>query len=483
MVGIGFVNLDDDVGRAAVHVRQQRTLIRLAVHKLHGLARQIVQTVDVLVRRLDDQLTARILHPHNRLEQAARAILNELPDGVQVGGEIRCRRENALVVLALALGEQLLEPLAGHHQRRLVVHQNLDVLALAIEDVAQRGVLVGGVGVQRALLAAFARVRRALHHRGNVDACRRNRQKTHRRQHGEASADVIRHDEGLVALNIRQILQRTARLVGRGVNAALRALCAILFFQHLLEHAESNRGFGRRAGLGDNVDGEVTVADNLHHVIDIGRRNVVAHEVDFRDALFTHAVVHLPLAELNGRARAEVRAADADDNQHIAVALNFLRRLLDAGKLFLVVIHGKVEPAEEITARALAGQQFVIDCIQQGFHVRQFRRLHEAVHACGFQFHSHENIPLFLCQAAKGKDQMPLLRVLYSVLGEMASPFLFLMAQKQADAGVSLLRERRGGMKTDEVCDRPLDPFGPHLHSFGVLLLLFSFPDQHAGIA
>ena len=219
------------------------------------------------------------------------------------------------------------------------------------------------------------------------------------------------------------ILQRTARLVGRGVNAALRTLCAILFFQHLLEHAEGNRGFSRRAGLGDDVDGEVTVADNLHHVIDIGRRNVVAHKVDFGDALFTHAVVHLPLAELNGRTRAEVRAADADDHQHVAVALNFLRRLLDAGKLFLVVIHGKVEPAEEITARALAGQQFVIDCIQQGFHVRQFRRLHEAVHACGFQFHSHENIPLFLCQAAKGKDQMPLLRVLYSVLGKMASLF------------------------------------------------------------
>ena len=38
-------------------------------------------------------------------------------------------------------------------------------------------------------------------------------------------------------------------------------------------------------------------------------------------------------------------------------------------------------------------------------------------------------------------------------------------------------------MKTDEVCDRPLDPFGPYLHSFGVLLLLFSFPDKHAGIA
>jgi len=28
-------------------------------------------------------------------------------------------------------------------------------------------------------------------------------------------------------------------------------------------------------------------------------------------------------------------------------------------------------------------------------------------------------------------------------LGEMASPFLFLMAQKQADAGVSPLRRRR----------------------------------------
>jgi len=78
---------------------------------------------------------------------------------------------------------------------------------------------------------------------------------------------------------------------------------------------------------------------------------------------------------------------------------------------------------------------------------------------------------------------MPLLRVLYSVLGEMASPFLFLMAQKQADAGDFASAEATKGMKTDEVCDRPLDPFGPHLHSFGVLLLLFSFPDKHAGIA
>ena len=55
---------------------------------------------------------------------------------------------------------------------------------------------------------------------------------------------------------------------------------------------------------------------------------------------------------------------------------------------------------------------------------------------------------------------MPLLRVLYSVLGEMASPFLFLMAQKQADAGDFASAEATKGMKTDEVCDRPLDPFG-----------------------
>ena len=36
---------------------------------------------------------------------------------------------------------------------------------------------------------------------------------------------------------------------------------------------------------------------------------------------------------------------------------------------------------------------------------------------------------------------------------------LFLSCLCDCGAGVSLLRERQGGMKTDEVCGRPLDPF------------------------
>ena len=54
---------------------------------------------------------------------------------------------------------------------------------------------------------------------------------------------------------------------------------AFRIFKQLLEDAESDGGLGGGAGLGDDVDGEIAVADDLDNIVQIGRRDVVAGEI------------------------------------------------------------------------------------------------------------------------------------------------------------------------------------------------------------
>lgn len=101
---------------------------------------KVVQAVDIVLFLLDDALRARLAHPEHGLEHHARTVLNELTDRMQVGRKVRARGEDPLVVLALGLVEQLLEPLAEHDERRIVVDEDLHRLALAVQDAAKRRV-------------------------------------------------------------------------------------------------------------------------------------------------------------------------------------------------------------------------------------------------------------------------------------------------------------------------------------------------------
>ena len=65
-----------------------------------------------------------------------------LPHGMQVGGKNHAGGENALLVLALALAEKLLVPFVHHRERRLVAGQQLHRFALAVQDIARRGIAV-----------------------------------------------------------------------------------------------------------------------------------------------------------------------------------------------------------------------------------------------------------------------------------------------------------------------------------------------------
>ena len=175
-------------------------------------------------------------------------------------------------------------------------------------------------------------------------------------QNGEAAADVIGHHELLVALGVGQTLQSAAGLVGGGVDALLGALLAVLLLQHGLEDTEGNGGLGGGAGLGDDVDGEVAVADDLDQLQQGVGGQTVAGEVDVGSLLLLQVIVGRG-QQLHNGAGAQIGTADADDHQNLRLLLDLLGSGLDAGELLLVIVAGQSHPAGEITAGAVMLRQ------------------------------------------------------------------------------------------------------------------------------
>ena len=87
-------------------------------------------------------------------------------------------------------------------------------------------------------------------------------------------------------------------------------------------------------------------------------------------------VVVLALDQLNGSARAEVRAADADDDEHVGIRTDALRGAADALQLLRLLKRGQLQPAEEIIAGTAAlGQRLVRgeDLLLRGEQIGQDR--------------------------------------------------------------------------------------------------------------
>ena len=382
------VELEHDIGRAAVHMRDERALIGFLVDILHGLSGEIVEAVDVVVGMLDGDLAARFADGDDGFEHDARAVLNELSDGVQIGGEVGRGDEQALVVLALGFIEQLLEPFTEHDERRLVIDHDLHGFALEQQQITQRRILgavvVGAIGIFLAGGGCTS------HYRINIQSGGSHRQQADRREHGKTAADVIRHDKGFVALVVRQLFERAALLIGRGEDALSGALAAVALFAQLFQLAERDGGLGGGAGFRDDVDAEIAVADDADDVVQVGGRQVVACKVDLRYAGRTGLVVKLAVDELDRGTRAQIRAADADDDEHIAGLLDLRGGLLDAGELLTVVVHRQVEPAEKVVSGTAAADKCFLCRSDLRFIVRDFRLCaDEAPQAGQFQFDSH----------------------------------------------------------------------------------------------
>ena len=227
----------------------------------------------------------------------------------------------------------------------------------SVEDVAGGGVLVGVV-VGAEDREPLHGVGCALHQLGNVDAGGGDGQQAHGRQHRVAAADVVRHHEGGPALAVSQLLEGAAGAVGGGVDALVGLFDAHFLFQQLAQHPESQAGLGGGARLGDDVDGEALALAQRDDVVQGGGADAVAAEVDLQ-ALFQLVVVDA-LDGLHHGAGAQVAAADAGHHQHVGVAADLPGRVLDAAKLFFIVIAGQVHPAQEIVAGAGLGFQLLV---------------------------------------------------------------------------------------------------------------------------
>ena len=329
---------------------------------MERLAREEVQTVAVHVVVRHDHLLVVGIEAHHGLEHQALALLDVLAHGVQVGGEVNARGEETLVVLALALAVELLPPLRHEAERRLKAGEQFRLLAGAVKCAADRGILPRGVG-EIVGAAELHHVGGAAHKLVDVDTGDGDGQQAHSGQHTVAAADIVGHHEGLIALGVREALERAAGAVGGGVDALRRFRLAVLLLQQLLEEAERDRRLGGRAGLGDDVHGEVHILDEVVDLLRRGGGKAVAHEVDVGRVLFLEVVVR-GAETLDHAACTEIRAADADDDQRLGIALDLLRRLFDAGELVLIVRLGQLDPADEIVALAAAVLQPVRRLLQ-----------------------------------------------------------------------------------------------------------------------
>ena len=132
-------SMQHDIRNTAVGMRQHGSLKCFFVHKCHGLALEEIKAVDILGIIADEDILFRLVKEHNGLKERAAALLNILAHGMQIRGEHNGRREQALVILALTLTEELLPPLVHHRNSRLIADANLRLFPTAVQ--AARGLI------------------------------------------------------------------------------------------------------------------------------------------------------------------------------------------------------------------------------------------------------------------------------------------------------------------------------------------------------
>ena len=87
--------------------------------------------------------------------------------------------------------------------------------------------------------------------------------------------------------------------------------------------------------------------------------------------------MHIALYKLNSTASAEVRAADADNDENIAVLSDPSGSILYSCVLVLVVVNGAGVPAEKIRSRARSALNGLKSCLDLGGDLFDRVRVHK----------------------------------------------------------------------------------------------------------
>ena len=334
----------------AVGVRQHGSLESLLIDICHRFAFQEIQAVHVFRIVADEEILLRLIKQNNRFKQGTAALLDVLAHGVKIRGEDNGSREQALVVFALALTEELLPPLVHHGEGRLIADKNFNLLALAVKDIADRSIAIAVILLQIRVGKILLCLTRTGHESRDIGAGNGDRQEADCRQNRITAADFIRHDESFIAFLGGQLLERALGLVCCAVNAASGALFAVFLFQHFAQHTERNGRLRGGAGLGDHVDRHITAFADFQQLGQSRGADAVAGEVNVGRILLEGIVIGR-LQEFNRSAGTEVRPADADHDEYIGIRLDLFCRRLDAGKFFLIIISGKRNPTDKIISQ------------------------------------------------------------------------------------------------------------------------------------
>ena len=160
---------------------------------------------------------------------------------MKVGRENSRSREQALVLLALALAVKLLEPFIHHRVCRLIADHHFNLFAASVKEISRCCVLVAVILFNILVAKLIHCSSSALHDSVNVDSRNGNGKKSDSRKNGITSSDIVGNNESLIALCIRKSLERSSRLVRSSIDTLCRFLCAVLALKHLSENPESNR--------------------------------------------------------------------------------------------------------------------------------------------------------------------------------------------------------------------------------------------------
>ena len=140
------------------------------VDLIHSHTRKVIEGIGIKLVEGNGKSVYGVYLSYHGLKHSTASVLNELTERVKIGGEGNGCGENTLSVLTLTFAVKLLPPLVEHRAERLVANHDLGGLALAVEDVADGGVLVAVVCLDGGVLVGLHGVGGALHEAVNVDA-------------------------------------------------------------------------------------------------------------------------------------------------------------------------------------------------------------------------------------------------------------------------------------------------------------------------
>ena len=290
-------------------------------------------------------------------------------------------------VLAEGLRPQLRIPVRHQLQAVGIRHHDGHIRALFEREhhqsrIQQRRILEYVVG-----FASLVHIARAGQHRADIDVANRRRNQTHRAQLGEASAHAVRNIEGLEALALRDLDQEAPGFRG-GDQDVLLPIVAARRLQRVGHDQVLAHRFRRAAGLGDHIEARLLQVDHVHQRRHALRIDVVLNVKARAVALFSGQLVVMQMIQRRlNRRRAERAAADAEHDERLELAADFLRGLFDLGNDCFLII-GQIHPALHILAAA--GFHRRVSLLHRG----NFRVQLGAGNAAGTDVFSHHRIDI-----------------------------------------------------------------------------------------